>query len=414
MKILHIATFDSFGAGRGMLNLHRALLSQGIDSKVLVANKTVADDTIYQLSPNYQLFQWSKSPLVAKMQKIMRRRGKCQTVVEKWNTQIRKVVNEMGGNAYLVTSPYSNYNVNQHPLVEEADVIHLHWISNFIDYPCFFNEIKKPLVWTLRDENPGLGGFHYQADKMRFGSYYKDIEASFLSIKKDVLADKNNITLIALSDEMIKFCKEVDFLSKKRIRKIYNPIDGESFRLIDKKMARTTLGLDEDVLILSFVAVSLQDQRKGFGEMLKAIQQLKMPVKLLCMGRDDSLSRKPDNVICYGSVEDSSLQSLIYSASDVFVSLSRQESFGKTVAEALLCGVPVISTKVGFAPEVIDDSNGCLIENMNPDVIVGAINEINNRTFDRKSIREKAVPLFDPIVIAKEHIRVYSEAIMSL
>jgi hypothetical protein len=51
---------------------------------------------------------------------------------------------------------------------------------------------------------------------------------------------------------------------------------------------------------------------------------------------------------------------------------------------------------------------------MNPDVIVGAINEINNRTFDRKSIREKAVPLFDPIVIAKEHIRVYSEAIMSL
>lgn len=129
------------------------------------------------------------------------------------------------------------------------------------------------------------------------------------------------------------------------------------------------------------------------------------------MGKDDLFSSIPDNVICYGSVENSNLQSLIYSASDVFVCPSRQESFGKTIVEALLCGVPVIATRVGVAPEVIDETCGCLIENTNPDTIASAIHEMSEKTVDRGMIRKKAVSLFDPIVIAKQHIEVYEEAI---
>lgn len=410
MKILHIATTDYGGAGRGMLNLHRALLSQGIDSKILVANKIGADDTIYQMVPNYQLFKWSRNRFVRKVQKVLRRRGKCQTVVEQWDAQVRTVATGLAKNICF-TSPYTNYNVNQHPLVKDADVIHLHWIGNFIDYRSFFNGINKPVVWTLRDENPGLGGFHYCTDKMEFGDFYKDIETSFLETKKTMLMEKRNLTLIALSDEMVRFCKDVDFLSQKKIRKIYNPIDNGSFCAIDKKIARKALCLKEDSMVLSFASVSLRDHRKGLAELLEAIRLLNNPVTLLCMGKEDFFSTIPNNVICYGSVENSILQSLIYSASDAFVSPSRQESFGKTLAEALLCGVPVISTKVGVAPEVINESCGHLIENTNPNTIANAINEVSKKTFDRDCIRAKGSSLFDPIAIAKQHVEVYKEAL---
>ena len=45
----------------------------------------------------------------------------------------------------------------------------------------------------------------------------------------------------------------------------------------------------------------------------------------------------------------------LYSAADFGVQLSRYESVGFTFLESLACGLPVISTPVGVAPEVYDD-----------------------------------------------------------
>lgn len=410
MKILHIATTDCGGAAKGMLNLHYALLSQGIDSKILVAEKHGTDDNVYQMTPNYQMFKWSKNRFVFKIQKVLRRRGKCQTVVEFWNNRINKVNKRITDNIFF-SSPYTNYNVNENPYVKEANIIHLHWVANFIDYDSFFKEINKPIIWTLRDENPGLGGFHYRTDKIQYGKFYDDIEDFFLKTKKQVLIGVKNITLIALSDEMKDFCKNIDFLSQKKIRKIYNPIDSTRFCLIDKNIARKALNIDNDSLIISFVSISLSDHRKGLAELFAAIKQINKPIKLLCMGKNDFFNTIPDNVICYGNIENESLQSIIYSASDIFVSVSKQESFGKTVIEALLCGVPVISTKVGVASEIINKSCGRLVDDIKPETIANAIVELSKEKIDREAIRGMAIPLFNPKEIANKYIITYHEAL---
>ncbi|BDZ54908.1 hypothetical protein GCM10025870_19810 [Agromyces marinus] len=50
-------------------------------------------------------------------------------------------------------------------------------------------------------------------------------------------------------------------------------------------------------------------------------------------------------------------------ASDVLVLPSAYEANALVVLEALACGVPVVSTRVGFAPDiVVDGENGFLIE----------------------------------------------------
>jgi glycosyltransferase involved in cell wall biosynthesis len=50
-------------------------------------------------------------------------------------------------------------------------------------------------------------------------------------------------------------------------------------------------------------------------------------------------------------------------ASDFFVHASIIETFGVVVAEALLCGTPVICSNVGALPELISESNGVLCDN---------------------------------------------------
>ena len=91
MKVVHIATTDFGGAAQGMLNLHFALLNEGVDSTILVAEKTSNIESVYRMEPNYQLFIWSRNRLIRKVQKILRKRGKLKTTPEYWYDRIRLI-----------------------------------------------------------------------------------------------------------------------------------------------------------------------------------------------------------------------------------------------------------------------------------------------------------------------------------
>lgn len=406
MKVVHIATTDGGGAGKGMLNLHEALLSLGVESKILVAQKTMQLDSVICMTPNHNLYHWSNYRIVRKVQKIMRRRGKWLTTVEHWDKEIEKA--SANHQPICYTSPFSCYDLAEHPLVKDADIVHLHWVGNFLDYLSFFNAVDKPIIWTLRDENPGLGGFHYTSDQINYNKYYSHIEETFIKTKRQALLLRDNITLIALSDIMKSFCSNVDYLKNKKIVKIYNSLDGTQFNPIGREKAREALNIQSESLIISFVSVSLKDHRKGLSQLLEAIKQLNRPVKLLCVGTNDFFSKKNADIICYGPIENSQLLSLIYSASDVFVTPSVQESFGKTIIEAMLCGTPVISTATGIAPEIINEETGFIINSTEPTEIAHAITEFSKRKHDGAAIRKKALQLFDPMSIAQQHIDLYN------
>ena len=70
---------------------------------------------------------------------------------------------------------------------------------------------------------------------------------------------------------------------------------------------------------------------------------------------------------------------------DYFVHASTIETFGVVVAEALLTGTPVICSKVGALPELINDSNGILCNNDLKSWDAG-LNALLNKKFDNKKI----------------------------
>ena len=147
MRILHISTTDNEGAGLCCLRIHDALLKSGVESKVIVWHNTKREKEEYQYG--YWRYRITKIP-----SKILRALGLSLT---KYN-KIRKLSKE---NKTIYSLPTSPVKLHENKWVEWADIIHLHWVCNFLDYPSFFGIVNKPIVWTLHDEYFFYGIAHY-------------------------------------------------------------------------------------------------------------------------------------------------------------------------------------------------------------------------------------------------------------
>jgi len=71
-----------------------------------------------------------------------------------------------------------------------------------------------------------------------------------------------------------------------------------------------------------------------------------------------------------------------YSKLDLFVSASRNETFGIVLIEAMSCGLPVIATKSGGPQEIVNEESGILIEKENAPALAGAIENMSKNISD--------------------------------
>jgi N-acetyl-alpha-D-glucosaminyl L-malate synthase BshA len=104
------------------------------------------------------------------------------------------------------------------------------------------------------------------------------------------------------------------------------------------------------------------------------------------------------------------------SVSDVLLLPSEQESFGLAALEALACEVPVIASRVGGIPEVVDDGvTGCLaevgdIEKMSADAARLLTDDDARREMGRRA-RESAVSRYSTNLVIPQYIEFYERVI---
>ena len=395
MKVLQVNSYGNGGAANACIRLHNGLLHLGTELKLLLA-----EETSKQLKEAYFFKDYIRNLPPFKLAQ--------QKVKEKWHHQHEMKVKNGLPSAYYNLATWV-YDITEHPLYQEADIIHLHWVARFLDYPSFFKKNKKPVVWTLHDMFPFSGGYHYDMD-FPLDAYQKPIEDS-ISVKKSVLP--NNIQVVAPSQWLLARSQESETFGNYPHRHILYGIDTSIFRPFSKSLAREFFDLPKDKKIVLFVADHVNSRLKGVQYLLEATHNLKSDVVLCAVGGEiDSKLVKNVEVVQLGRINDERLMALAYAAADVFVVPSVQDNLPNTVLEALCCGIPAVGFPIGGIPDMITDGfNGLLCEEVSPKNLAKCISQVTDEqiVFDNSKIREDAVRRFDLTVQAQEYKQLYRQ-----
>jgi glycosyltransferase involved in cell wall biosynthesis len=333
MKVLHVVGGGpEDGATRGALWLHRGLLACGVDSRVLTPEAWTQDPMM--VSATSGRFQ----------RLVMRLRNRLDSLPTHFYPHRQRRIFSVGR---------FGLNVGKHPSCAWADVVNLHWVNRGMIAVGGLPSIGKPLVWTLRDMWPLTGGCHYSLECARYttgcgrcpqlGSRSANDLSAKMSRSKRHFVPKDTV-IVGISRWISECARASAALGHLDHRVISNIIDTEVFFPVAKAEARRRLGLPRDARIVLAGSLYAKDFYKGFDLWQAAVAALRHDGLLFAhVGRYLPDPGDPAGMRSFGLIRDDALLRDIYAAADVFVLPSRQEAFGKTGAEALACGTPVVA-----------------------------------------------------------------------
>lgn len=394
-KVVHISYADSGGAGKAALRLHKALLEAGYESDFVCLEKS---------TNNYTRVHQFKSKPNSRLLLIARMFGFAKTI-EKRNQE------KMTGKGYdyeMYSFPDSSKDILQNDIVKNADIIHFHWVSGFLDWPSFFQHNSKPIVWSLHDMNPFLGGFHYLDDQKRNKNEanFKVIEDYIFSVKSKALANTPPINVVCLSKWLLDISISSPLFKNYPHYLIGNSVPVDIFKTYDKSFCRQVLGLPENKKLILFIAESISNKRKGFTILQNAIDKfVDDDIAFITIGRikENQFGNSNNKLINLGYINEDRLMALAYAAADIFVIPSLEDNLPNTVLEALCCGTPVVGFEIGGVKELISNNeNGILAKSISSDSLKDALMLAIKCPFSNETISKNAIESFrDKVQVTK-------------
>ncbi|MCW3806757.1 glycosyltransferase [Plebeiibacterium marinum] len=302
--------------------------------------------------------------------------------------------------------------ISQHPMVQEADIIHLHWINHgFLSLKNLDQlfRLKKPVVWTMHDMWPFTGGCHYAntcnhyIDTCGHCPFLRWSNSCDLSSKihekKYNIWNQANIHAVSCSKWLGSLAQESSLLRRKKIYSIPNPIDTNVFAPMNMDECRKEMGLPLNRKLLLFGAANISDPRKGARYLMEALHildirypELSDKIELIIFGKskDIDFNKYPYKVHSLNYIDGTEQMVKLYNCADAFVLPSLQDNLPNTVMEAQSCGIPVVSFRVGGVPEMIENKkNGFLTTMKDSDGLALGIYEALFNT-DPKAVKENA------------------------
>jgi len=256
------------------------------------------------------------------------------------------------------------------------------------------------------------------------------VVASYLFLKwivgpVDKITFKKADKIIAVSNELAEDIKRQYKVPEKKLVVIPNGIDVSKFKPMSVEDLREKLGLAGEKVIVSVGAISKQ---KGFHLLLKILPDILREyknVRLIIVGTGPYLQKLKgmavklgieNHVIFAGRVSDEELPKY-YNLADVFAFPTlRMEGLPLVVPEAMACEKPVIASRIGGIPTVIENNkDGILIE-------PGNLKELKERIMEvlrdeelakklGKNARKKVVERFSLDRMVEDTIKVYKEVL---
>ena len=285
------------------------------------------------------------------------------------------------------------------------DLIHLHNLHGYyLNIEILFEFLKGsdiPIIWTFHDCWPMTGHcvhFSYiNCKRWRNGCYKcpakKKYPKSILfdnstrnyECKKKLFTGIKNLTIVTPSI-WLKGIVEQSFFQNIPVEVIPNGIDLKTFKPL-KSNFREKYHLKEKKIVLAVANVWIE--QKGIRDIIDISKRLKDNYQLVIVGlTEEQIKKFPENVIKIKRTNNVEELVQIYSAADVFINPSYEETMGLVTAEALACGTPVIVYNKTAVPEVVDEYSGVVIECGNISKMIDAIYSLKN--YDKERIMQRA------------------------
>ena len=406
MKVLHVNYYDlKGGAAIGVNRLHNALLDKGLESKILVSEKTSNDEKI--IGPVSTLEQLKNQARISLARFVKRNLMKTS-------------------NKETFSFNYLNTNILDKINNFDSDLVHLHWIGNEMVSISQLKKIKKPIVWTFWDMWPICGAEHHSSDNRHIEGYNNNNRPeneSGLDLNKIVWNNKKknlnfDFIITTPSQWFFEIVKKSFLFKDKEIHHIPLNIDCSIWRKRDKNLAKEIFDIDTKKKVLLFGSATSTDDRKGFDFLIKLFKEKKLNnYQLLIFGEKPKNLKKLEVDYKYlGRIKDSHTLTLLYSLADILLMPSKIELFGQIGMEANACGTPaIIFENTGASDYIKHKFNGYISKYLDVEDfkqgIDYIINDENNYETISQNCQKYIKDNFNNESISSKFIEIYKKLI---
>ena len=341
MKVVQINQSDiSGGAAIAGYRLHQGLLSQRVDSKLLVDKVSTNSDRVAQINRK-------------------------RTVEH----LLCRLSSRLGLNYTLIPS---TFNLPKHPLIQEADILNFHNLHgeyfNYLAIPSLAKH--KPIVFTLHDmwSFTGHCAYSFDCDKWKIGCGNCPYPQTYPSISidntrlewklKQWVYQRSRLTVVTPSYWLAKKAQE-SLLKGFPIHQIPYGIDTEAYQPLNQDQSCSLLNIPTGKKVLIAAAQSFKDSRKGGDLLLEALSllpdSLKTEIILLTIGTAGEAFAETVGIqtINLGYIGGDRVKAIAYSAADLCVFPTRADNLPLVLQESMACGTPMVSFNVGGVPDLV-------------------------------------------------------------
>lgn len=309
------------------------------------------------------------------------------------------------------------------------DIVHLHNLHGYyLDFEILFDclrEIDVPVVWTLHDNYAFTGHCTYpeRMDCKKYETLCHSCPAKkrypkslfFDTAKKSYLEKKRIFTSVpklhvVTPSHWLGGCAKNSFLGKFPVTVINNGVNTQIFRPTESDV------FDEIRKNHSFITISAAatwGKAKGYDILLEIAKKMPPYVHMVVVGVTKELKDSmPPNMTGVLKTNDAYELARLYSAADVFVNPTRNDTFSMVNVEAFSCGIPVITSDAGGTKETISPESGTVVKSEDCDAFCRAILSYAENAPSKEAVLKHA-ERFSSKVMTENYLNLYKEILNS-